>query len=223
MGSSACRAHLCSAGSGGAVVTAVVDGSHGSSRDLVRVVVVDDHAAIRLGLRSALASHPGLICVGAAADGEEMWPLLDRARPDLVVLDYHLPRASGLELCRRIKSDVLAPGVLLYSAYADPALVVPALVAGADGIVHKGSDTRELFEALRSVADGGSHMPPLIPELLHAANAALDAEDRPVLELVVERAPRQQIAATLGLGAAELDERLGRILARLRVPGTVER
>jgi len=204
-------------------VTAVIDGSHDSPRDLVRVVVVDDHAAIRIGLKSAIASHPGLICVGAAADGEEMWPLLARARPDVVVLDYHLPRTSGLELCRRIKSDALAPAVLLYSAYADPALVVPALVAGADGIVHKGSAARELFEALRAVANGGSHIPPLIPELLHAANAALDAEDRPVLELAVERAPRWQIAATLGLGAAELDERVGRMLARLRVPGTVAR
>jgi DNA-binding NarL/FixJ family response regulator len=191
--------------------------------DLVRVVVVDDHAAIRIGLKSAIASHPGLVCVGAAADGEEMWPLLERARPDLVVLDYHLPRASGLELCRRIKSDVLGPAVLLYSAYADPALVVPALVAGADGIVHKGSATRELFEALRAVADGGSHMPALIPELRQAADAALDAEDRPVLELLVERAPRSRIAATLGLTAAELDERLGRMLARLRVTRTVER
>jgi hypothetical protein len=66
-------------------------------------------------------------------------------------------------------------------------------------------------------------MPPLIPELVHAANAALDAEDRPVLELVVERAPRQQIAATLGLGAAELDERLGRMLARLRSSGSALR
>jgi DNA-binding NarL/FixJ family response regulator len=108
--------------------------------------------------------------------------------------------------------------VLLYSAYADPALVVPALVAGADGIVHKGSPTRELFEAIRAVAGGGSHMPPLIRELLQAASAALDAQDRPVLELLLEWTPRRQIAATLGLAAAELDERIERMLARLRVP-----
>jgi DNA-binding NarL/FixJ family response regulator len=220
---SAWRAELFSARSGGAIVTAVVDRSHGSPRDLVRVVVVDDHPAIRMGLKLAIASHPGLICVGAASDGEEMWPLLERARPDVVVLDYQLPRASGLELCRRIKRDVLAPAVLLYSAYADPALVVPALVAGADGIVHKSAPTRELFESLRAVADGGSRTPPLIPELLHAAYTVLDAEDRPVLELVVKRTPRWQIAATLGLGTAELDERLGRMLARLHVASAVER
>lgn len=193
---------------------AVVNGS----REVIRVAVVDDHAAIRIGLSSAIASQPGLVCVGVATDGDDMPPLLHRTRPDAVVLDYHLPRVNGLELCRRIKTDVLAPAVLLYSAYADPALVVPALVAGADGIVHKGSPTRELFEAIHAVADGGFHMPPLIPELLQAASAALDAQDRPVLELLLEWTPRWRIAATLGLAAAELDERIERMLARLRVP-----
>ena len=131
----------------------------------IRVAVVDDHAAIRIGLKSAIASRPGLVCVGVAADGEEMDPLLYRTRPDAVILDYHLPRTDGLLLCRRIKASVPTPAVLLYSAYADPSLVVPALVAGADGIVHKGAPARELFEALHAVAIGGTHLPALIPEL----------------------------------------------------------
>jgi DNA-binding NarL/FixJ family response regulator len=204
-----------------------VNGSGARPGDLIRVAVVDDHAAIRIGLMSAIASQPGLVCVGAAGDGEEMLPLLHRARPDLVVLDYHLPRVSGLELCRQIKRDVLAPAVLLYTAYADSALVVPALVAGADGIVHKGSPPRELFEAIHAIAGGGTQMPPLIPELLHAASAALDAQGRPVLGLLLERTPRGRIATILGLTAAELDERVGRMLAQLRVssrgPHAIER
>jgi DNA-binding NarL/FixJ family response regulator len=191
-------------------------GSHGSPSSVVRVAVVDDHAAIRLGLTAAIASHPGLVCVGAAADGEEMLPLLNRTRPDVVVLDYHLPRVDGLELCRSIKSDVLAPAVLLYSAYADAAMVVPSLVAGADGIVHKSSPTRELFEAIHAVAHGGIHMPPIIPELLEAAGAALHVQDRPLLDLLVEPLPRAEIAAALGLPAAEVDERVSGMLARLR-------
>ncbi len=203
-----------------------VKGSETRVRELVRVAVVDDHAAIRIGVTSALASQPGLVCVGVAADGEELQPLLHRTRPHVVVLDYHLPRVSGLELCRRIKSDVLAPAVLLYSAYADPALVVPARVAGADGIVHKASPARELFEAIHAVAGGGTQMPPLIPELLEAARAALDVQDRRVLDLLVERTPRWEIAAALGVPIPEIDERTGRMLARLRGgvarPGAVE-
>jgi len=147
--------------------------SHGSPAEVVRVAVVDDHAAIRLGLTAAIEAQPGLVCAGVAANAEEMDPLLHRTRPDVVVLDYHLPRVDGLELCQRTKSDVLAPAVLLYSAYADAALDVPSLVAGADGVVHESSSTRELFEAIRVVAAGGLYMPPLIPALLEAAGAAL--------------------------------------------------
>lgn len=194
----------------------VVNGAHARPGELVRVAVVDDHAAIRIGLTSAIGSQPSLVCVGVADDGEQMLPLLHRTRPDVVVLDYHLPRINGLELCRRIKADVMAPAVLLYSAFADPALVVPALIAGADGIIDKGSSARELFEAIHAIADGGDRLPPLIPELLQAAILALDVEDRPVLDLLVDRMPRWRVAATLGLPVAELDERIGRMLARLR-------
>jgi len=185
--------------------------------EVVRVAVVDDHAAIRLGLTAAVEAQPGLVCAGVAANAEEMYPLLHRTRPDVVVLDYHLPRVDGLELCRRIKSDVLAPAVLLYSAYADAALVVPSLVAGADGVVHKSASTRELFEAIRVVASGGLSMPPLIPELLAAAGAALHAQDRPLLDLLVEGTPRGELAVSLGLSTSALDERIGDMLARLVV------
>ena len=184
----------------------------------IRVAVVDDHAAIRIGLKSAIASRPGLVCVGVAADGEEMDPLLYRTRPDAVILDYHLPRTDGLLLCRRIKAYVPSPAVLLYSAYADPSLVVPALVAGADGIVHKGAPARELFEALHAVANGGTHLPALIPELLSAACAALDPDDRPILDILTGSTPRWEIPARLGMPPGAFDQRVERMLARLRVP-----
>ena len=185
---------------------------------LYRVVVVDDHPAIRLGLKSAIASEPDLVCVGVAGDGEEMGPLLYRTRPDAVILDYHLPRANGLALCRSIKSDIPAPAVLLYSAFADSALVVPTVVAGADGIVDKGAPARELFQAIRAIAGGGTVLPPLIPELVRAAGAALSAEDRPLLGMLIERRPPREIAGALGVGVRELDERVAGMLAQLSVP-----
>lgn len=197
----------------------VVAGSDTVGRGrLVRVAIVDDHAAIRLGLESAIASEPGLTCVGAACDGEELAPLLYRSRPDVVIVDYQLPRANGLVLCHQIKTAVRAPAVLLYSAYADPALVVPAIVAGADGIVHKGAPARELLAAIRDLARGGSHIPALRPELRQAAAAALDAEDLPILGMLVEGTPRSEIVTTLRFSFHELDQRVSRMLARLRVP-----
>jgi DNA-binding NarL/FixJ family response regulator len=187
-------------------------------RDIIRVVVVDDHAAVRIGLKTAMASAPGLACVGVAGDGGQMRSLLYRTNPDVVVLDYHLPHVNGLVLCRQIKQEVLAPGVLLYSAYADPALVVPALVAGADGIVHKGAPARELLEAIHAVGAGDIRFPPPIPELTQDAAAAVEPDDRPILELLIDRVPRERIAARMGLSAAVLEARIDHILGELGVP-----
>jgi DNA-binding NarL/FixJ family response regulator len=156
---------------------------------MIRVAIADDHHAVRLGLRAAIDSAPGLTPAGAASNAAELTPLLYRTRPDVLLLDYHLPDADGLTLCRTIKSDAPSPGVLLYSAFAEPWMTVPAIVAGADGLVHKGVAPRELFEAIRTVAAGGTAMPHVSAELLEAAALALDRRDLPILAMVVERAP----------------------------------
>jgi DNA-binding NarL/FixJ family response regulator len=187
-------------------------------RRLIRVAVVDDHAAVRLGLSAAIAARPGFVCVGVLGDGELIEALLYRSRPDVLILDYELPRINGLELCRRIKQDPLGPAVVLYSAYAEPVLTVPSLVAGVDGMVHKGTPARELFEAVRTVAEGSKHLPSVIPELVQATAAVLEPEDRPALDLLVRRMSLSEVAATLGWTARQLDERTRRILARLQRP-----
>jgi chemotaxis response regulator CheB len=76
------------------------------SVSVTRVAVIDDHQAVRCGQGSAIDAERGLACVGLAGEGAEMAPLLGRTRPDVVVLDHHLPPANGLALCRQIKSDV---------------------------------------------------------------------------------------------------------------------
>jgi two-component system response regulator DevR len=189
-----------------------------ASRPVIRIAVVDDHAAVRMGLEAAIGAWPGFVCVGTASDGDRLEPLLYRTRPDVVILDYRLPRTDGLWLCRRIKSQVPTPRVLLYSAYADPALVVPAMIAGADGIVDKSAPARELREAVHAVATGASHLPAPIPELLQAAGEALPTQDRPILRLLVAFTPRREIAARLDLSRAALEERIGCMLDRLSGP-----
>lgn len=193
-------------------MNAVTDGSRSTLRSAIRIAVVDDHAAVRMGLEAAIAAWPGFVCVGAAGDGQELEPLLYRARPDVVILDYQLPRTNGLLLCRRIKSEVPTPRVLLYSAYADPAMVVPAMLAGADGIVDKSAPARELHAAVHAVATGGTHLPAPIPELLEAAGDALSTDDREILQLLVDLTPHGEIAARLGVSRAALEERITRML-----------
>jgi len=182
--------------------------------DTIQVAVVDDHALIRLGVQSAIDAEPGLACVAVMASGDELGS--SDARPDVVVLDYHLPRVNGLELCRRTKLGELAPAVVLYSAYADPALVVPALVAGADAIVHKGAPARELLAAIHAVAGGGRRLPPLSPALLEAAGTMLDADDLPILGMLVAGTDRGEIAATMRLDTGEFEQRVDAMVARLR-------
>ena len=184
---------------------------------MITVAVIDDHHAIRLGLRAALLSEPGLEPVGSAANAGEAEVLLYRTRPDVVVLDYHLPGMDGLALCRRIKTDVPAPAVVLYSAFADPAMTVPAIVAGADGIIHKGGVTRDLFDAIRQTARGEAALPPVSEPLLEAAGQALESEDLPVLGMLVNRTPANDIAQTLRIGRTELDQRIADMLKRLKV------
>ena len=185
---------------------------------MIRVAVVDDHHAVRLGLHAAIRSEPGLVPAGVATDGAGVAPMLYRTQPDVILLDYHLPDLDGLTLCRRIKTEPPAPAVILYSAFADDTLTVPAFVAGADGILHKGGPARELFEGIRRVARGGDAVPPVSPPLFEAAGQALDPDDLPILRMLLDRTPAVEIASTLRMGTAELRDRFDHMLLRLKVP-----
>jgi len=183
---------------------------------MIRVAIADDHHAIRLGLQTAIDAEPGLAPAGSASNAAELAPMLYRSQPDVLLLDYQLPDGDGLTLCRAIKSDVPAPGVILYSAFAESSMTVPAIVAGADGVVHKAVPPRELFQAVREVAGGGDALPPISADILEAAGLALDAEDLPILGMLVERTPTNEIASTLRLDANDLKQRIQRMLSRLR-------
>jgi DNA-binding NarL/FixJ family response regulator len=184
---------------------------------MIRILLVDDHPALRAGLTAVLRAEPGLVPLGTAASEEELWPALNRTRPDVVVLDYHVPPADGLQLCRRIKRTLPPPAVLLYSAYADASLMIPARLAGADGVVNKGAPANELYDAIRTVARGDSVMPPVSRELLDDANARLDPDDLPILGMVLDGTSDAEIAKTLGLSGDVLTRRLDRMLGRLKV------
>lgn len=185
---------------------------------MIRVAVIDDHQAVRLGLEALLASEADMEAVGSACDAAQAWPLLYRTTPDVVIIDYRLPGQDGLALCRRIKRAVPAPAVLLYSAFADDWLTVPAIVAGVDGIVHKAAAGRELADAIRAVAAGGTALGAVRREFLSAAADALPAEDQPILGMLVHGTSHHDIASTLGLDVPEVNRRLDRMLQVLRTP-----
>lgn len=185
---------------------------------MIRVAVVDDHYAVRIGLTSALSTQADMEAVGAASTAAELAPLLYRTAPDVVVLDYRLPDTDGLTLCRRIKGEPLAPAIVLHSAFADDWLLIPAMLAGADGVVHKGAPGRELAETIRTVAAGASALPPVDPELLRASAESLDPEDLPILGMLAHGVPASDVADVLALDSASLRKRQDRMIAALRAP-----
>ena len=121
---------------------------------MIRIMLVDDHAAVRAGLEKVLDHEPDLVPVASTEGQEDLWPRFHLTRPDLVLLDFHLPGQSSVSICRRLKAIVPAPHVVFYSAYAGAGLAVPLRLAGADGIVSKAARPAELVEVVRRVAAG---------------------------------------------------------------------
>jgi two-component system, NarL family, response regulator DevR len=184
---------------------------------MIRLLIVDDHPAMRAGLTTVLRAEPGIVPLGTASSAEDLGPTLMRTKPDVVLLDYHLPGADGLKLCRQLKRTVPAPAVLLYSAYADSAMVVPAILAGADGILNKSAPAPELFDALRAVARGDRVLPPVPRELLEAAGQRVEPEDLPILAMMVDGTPMAEVADVLRQPVRELARRVDVMIERLRV------
>ena len=184
---------------------------------MIRILLVDDHPAMRAGLTAVLRAEPGLVPLDAVASQEELWPALKRTSPDVVVLDYHLPSADGLQLCRRLKRTLPPPAVLIYSAYAEASLVIPARLAGADGLVNKGAPAKELYDAIRTVARGGSVMPPISRELLEAAHDRVAPEDLPILGMALDGTSVAEIAGVLNTDTGEISARLDEMIGRLKI------
>ena len=190
---------------------------------MIRILVVDDHPALRAGLSAVLGAEPDLVHVGASAGDEEtLWPALDKIRPDVVLLDFQLPEGDGLELCLRVKQRLLAPKVIIYSAHATSDLVLGARLAGADAMLSKSAPARELFDLIRRVAGGESAMPAVGSTNLDEAGRHIRSSDVPLLGLLLAGTPHGEIADTLGLRRGELHHRLRRLLSDVRphVPHT---
>jgi DNA-binding NarL/FixJ family response regulator len=184
---------------------------------MIRVVVVDDHPALRAGLQTVLDSEPGIIFAGESSGEEEsLWPLLRRVEPDVVLLDYHLPRGDGLQLCYRIKQNVPAPKVIIFSAYASPELMLPAHLARADGLMNKGVGARELFETIRRIAKGERAIGEPSAAVLRETLARIPEEDRALTGMLLDGSSEADAARTLGLGHKEVRHSVQRTLSALK-------
>jgi DNA-binding NarL/FixJ family response regulator len=184
---------------------------------MIRVVVVDDHPALRAGLRTVLQSEPGIVFAGeSSGDEESLWPMLKRVEPDLVLLDYHLPKGDGMQLCYRIKQQVPAPRVIIFSAYASPELVLPGRLAKADAILSKGLGARELFEAIRRVNAGEDLVDEPSAAILNEAHARIGPDERALIGMLLDGASEVDAARALGREPRDIRHVVQRTLSTLR-------
>lgn len=190
---------------------------------MIRVAVVDDHPALCAGLGAVLRTEAGLSVVGVAHSAAQVDAVLQRRRPDVVLLDQHLPDEDGVSICRRVKATVQAPAVILFSAFTTPSLAIAAMVAGADGVLDKAASAHSVCEAVRRAARGLSRPWVLDRDHVRAAEAAVDFSDLPLLRsLLSGRTPGDVIAAH-GLEHSDYESRVARILAAINVPDSASR
>jgi DNA-binding NarL/FixJ family response regulator len=183
---------------------------------MIRLALLDDHPAVLSGLRRLLAGAKGMEVLAAAADEVALARALDGRRPDILIVDYDPARGDTLALCRRVKSRPGTPRVLIYTAYAGPALTVAAQAAQADGLVDKNDPAPTLIATIRQIADGKRVMPTVSRGEFEAAVARLDDSDLPVFAMLLDGEPVPAIADGLRTDEGEAARRAQKIVGRLR-------
>ena len=179
------------------------------------LLIVDDHPAVRAGLAALIAPEPDLRVVATAADAEAALARAEEHRPDVALIDFHLPGEDGLELCLRLDGVAPRPRRVLYSAFADELLAVLAIVAGADALVPKSSDPEQLLETLLTVAVGQRIAMTPSRTAMTTVSAALEPADLPVLGMLIHGTPPAEVADTLAMSPDWLLARRWAILQRL--------
>ncbi len=184
----------------------------------IRIMLVDDHALVREGVRHVLTATPGFEVVAEAGDATAALDLIPTALPDLVVLDLSMPGGGGLELATRLRGLLPEVRILILSVHDHPEYVLGAVRAGAQGYLRKDTSPAELREAIRAVARGESYFSPNIARHLTAAVRG-ETEPGTAAERLVRLAPREREV----LGGIAAGETSREIAARLGLsPRTVE-
>ena len=199
------------------------DGDVGTAAGRVSVLVVDDHALMRSGLRTLIDGTLDLLVVGTANDGREALDRVAELAPQVVLMDLSMPVMDGVEATAAITRAHPAVQVLVLSSFADEVRVLDALDAGASGYVLKDTRPADLLAAIRAVAAGRSPLDPRVARtVLHARRARpaadiLTCREREVLALLAEGLANKQIARRLGIRETTVKAHLTSVFARIGV------
>ena len=197
----------------------------------IRVVIVDDHAVVRSGLRLLLEREPGIAAVDEAANADEAMFRLIEHKPDVLLIDVTMPGTSGIEALPKLKEASPDTKVLVLSMHDDPRYVRDAFAAGANGYVLKEAADAEVVAAIHEVAGGGSYVHPALGARMVAAEAkeAADAQADPlsereheVLRLLALGHTNQEIAKTLFISVRTAETHRAHIMQKLGLSSRAE-
>ena len=202
----------------------------------IRILLVDDHAVVRAGLRMLLGADPELQIVGEAENGAQALRLTDELAPDVVLMDISMPDMNGIEATRKIKEQAPNVAVLALTMHEDDQYFFEMLAAGASGYVPKRAAPNDLISAIHAVYKGGVFLFPSVARVLvqdyiqRAARAGtaghgfdvLTEREREVLTLIAQGLSNQDIADQLVISAKTVNRHRENIMAKLNLHSRVE-
>jgi DNA-binding NarL/FixJ family response regulator len=195
--------------------------------EAIRVLLVDDHAVVREGLRTFLQLQDGIEIVGEAADGEEAVREAERLRPDVILMDLVMPKLDGVGAMRELRRRLPGSRVIVLTSFAQDDRLLPAIQAGAAGYLLKNVEPAELARAVKEAHAGGTLLDPTVASRLVEAIAQrpgeepherLTAREREVLALIALGRSNKRIASELGIAEKTVKTHVGHVLAKLGVP-----
>ncbi|HVK11157.1 MAG TPA: response regulator transcription factor [Gemmataceae bacterium] len=199
----------------------------------LRVLLADDHAVVREGLKAVINAQPGLEVVGEAADGPEALTLAGELDPDVVVVDISMPGLTGAQVTSRLREANPDRKVLALTVHEDKSYLRRLLEAGASGYVLKQSATSEIVHAIQAVAGGGTYIDPSLarsvvgpfvgrPEAEEAPAPGLSEREEEVVSLIAQGYSNKEIAARLKVSVKTIETYKARSLEKLGVRSRVD-
>jgi DNA-binding NarL/FixJ family response regulator len=201
----------------------------------VRLAIADDEALVRSGLRMLVEADPGISVVGEAENGRQAIEVVQRTRPDVLLLDIRMPEMDGLAAARQLLEDPTAPRIIMLTTFDEDENVFEALRVGASGFVLKITPPEQLLEAIHAVASGRALIDPRVTQRVIEAFAArrgpvappaelgeLTAREREVLGLIARGLSNTELAAALFLSEATVKTHVNRIFMKLQLRDRVQ-